>query len=85
MAKKLVESLADEWQPDKYKDDYRANLMRIIKAKMEGKEPDLEAEEEPRDAEVVDLMERLRQSLEGRGKTAARASGGTRKKRRAAA
>jgi non-homologous end joining protein Ku len=33
---------------------------------MKGKEPDLVAEKEPRHADVVDLMERLRQSLEGR-------------------
>jgi non-homologous end joining protein Ku len=39
--------------------------MRIIKAKMKGKEPDLKAPAEPRQADVVDLMERLRQSLQG--------------------
>ena len=67
MAKALVNSLAAEWQPDKYTDDYRDNLMRIIKAKSKGKTVTLEAAEEPRHAEVVDLMERLRQSLANRG------------------
>ncbi len=67
MAKALVNSLASEWQPDKYTDDYRDNLMRIIKAKSKGKTVTLEAAEEPRHAEVVDLMERLRQSLASRG------------------
>ena len=65
MARTLVENLADKWDPSQYTDEYRANLMKIIKAKMKGKEAHLEAAEEPRQAEVVDLMERLRQSLQG--------------------
>jgi DNA end-binding protein Ku len=64
MAVSLVESLADEWQPEKYTDDYLENLMKVIKAKMKGKRADLVVEEPPRDAKVVDLMERLRQSLD---------------------
>src|SRR5437764_6649822 len=64
MAKALVNSLAAEWEPSKYTDEYRENLMRVIKAKMKGKEIALEPAEEPRQAEVVDLMERLRRSLE---------------------
>jgi len=67
MAKALVNSLAAEWDPSKYTDDYRANLMRIIEGKVKGRKVDLEAPEEPRQAEVVDLMERLRRSLEQRG------------------
>ena len=65
MARTLVENLADKWDPSQYTDEYRANLMKIIKAKMKGKEAHLEATEEPQQAEVVDLMERLRQSLQG--------------------
>jgi len=67
MATTLVESLAAEWNPKKYTDDYRENLMRVIKAKMKGKKADLVAEEQPRDAKVIDLMERLRQSLDASG------------------
>jgi len=67
MAMSLVESLAAEWNPEKYTDDYRENLMRVIKAKMKGKKADLVAEEQPRDAKVIDLMERLRQSLDASG------------------
>ena len=65
MARTLVENLADKWDPSQYTDEYRANLMKIIKAKMKGKEAHLEATEEPQQAEVVNLMERLRQSLQG--------------------
>ena len=63
-----MSSLAAEWDPAKYTDDYRDNLMRIIKARMKGKTVKLEAAEEPREAKVVDLMERLRQSLAQGGK-----------------
>jgi len=68
MAKALVNSLAAEWDPAKYTDQYRENLLRIIKAKVEGAEPELESPQEPRQAEVVDLMERLRRSLGQAGK-----------------
>jgi DNA end-binding protein Ku len=72
MAKALVNSLAAEWDPSKYTDEYRENLMRIIQGKVKGKEVTLEPMAEPRQAEVVDLMERLRRSLEqsGGGRTA---------------
>ena len=49
--------------------------MRIIKGKMKGKKVDLEAADEPRQAEVVDLMERLRRSLEQRGRRGRRKTG----------
>ena len=67
MAKALVDSLAADWDPSKYTDQYRENLMRIIQGKMKGKEVVLEPGAEPRQAEVVDLMERLRRSLEQSG------------------
>ena len=79
MARTLVENLADKWDPSQYTDTYRENLMKIIKAKLKGKEAHLVEHVEPQNAEVVDLMERLRQSLEGAGgakgkKKAARAT-----------
>jgi DNA end-binding protein Ku len=79
MAKALVNSLAAEWDPSKYTDQYRENLLRIIKAKMKGKKVTLKSDEEPRQAEVIDLMERLRRSLaqRGGGTGSARAKGKT--------
>jgi DNA end-binding protein Ku len=74
MAKALVNSLAAAWDPAKYTDQYRENLMRIIQGKLKGKEVELEPTGEPRQAEVVDLMERLRRSLaQAGGKGTARA------------
>jgi DNA end-binding protein Ku len=63
MAKALVNSLAAEWDPSKYTDEYRENLMKVIQAKVKGKHVVLAPTAEPREAEVVDLMERLRRSL----------------------
>jgi len=82
MAKALVNSLASEWDPDKYSDKYRENLLRIIKGKVKGKEVALEPTTEAPRAEVVDLMERLRRSLEASG-TRQRSAG--RERRSAAA
>jgi DNA end-binding protein Ku len=80
MARQLVESLSAKWEPGKYTDEYRDNLMRVIKGKLKGKTPRLKERELPKQAEVVDLMARLRASLEGRSqkgggesRTAARA------------
>jgi DNA end-binding protein Ku len=78
MAKALVENLAAEWEPAKYTDDYRENLMKVIRAKMKGRAPKLSLTEEPQSADVVDLMERLRRSLAG-------ASGGRKAKASASA
>jgi DNA end-binding protein Ku len=65
MAEQLVTNLAEPFDPTKYTDDYRANLMRIIKAKMKGKTPKLEGpQEETPDSGVLDLMSKLRASLE---------------------
>jgi DNA end-binding protein Ku len=62
MAKSLVENLSDEFDPEKYDDTYRKELLELIKAKAKGKELPEPKEEE--DGEVVDLMEALRESVE---------------------
>src|SRR4051812_5941626 len=67
MAGQLIENLVSKWEPDKYTDEYKENLMRVINAKMKGKSPRLIDEDRtPKQAEVVDLMARLRASLEGK-------------------
>jgi DNA end-binding protein Ku len=87
MAKALVDSLAASWNPAKYTDQYRENLMRIIKGKVKGKEVELKPTEARPSANVVNLMERLRQSLaqsDARGTgTRARKRGGPRARRTA--
>jgi DNA end-binding protein Ku len=66
MAKQLVENLAEPFDPSRYTDDYRANLMKLIRAKMKGKKVTA-AEALPdddEDSKVLDLMSRLQASLE---------------------
>jgi DNA end-binding protein Ku len=67
MAGQLVESLSAKWEPEKYTDEYTENLKRLIQAKLKGKKPRLKERETPQQADVIDLMARLRASLEGKG------------------
>jgi DNA end-binding protein Ku len=61
MAKSLVENLSAEFDPERYDDTYRSELLELIRAKAEG-EPLPEPREE--EAQVVDLMQALRESVE---------------------
>jgi DNA end-binding protein Ku len=63
MAEQLVNTLADAFKPEKYSDEYRDNLMKIINAKMKGKKITVEEPEEPEPTNVIDLMTRLQESL----------------------
>lgn len=66
MAKELIKSLRSDFDVAKYKDEYEANVMRIIKARAKGKKVHLEGPEKPEQApKVLDLMERLQKSLAG--------------------
>jgi DNA end-binding protein Ku len=82
MAKALVNNLAAEWDPGKYTDQYRENLLRIIQGKVKGKEVELEPAAEAREGKVVDLMERLRRSLEQSGQASAKRGSRTRRQPR---
>ena len=84
MARTLVEQLADKWDPAQYTDEYRANLMKIIKARMKGKTVELEETPEPQSADVIDLMERLRASLQGTSGASKRTTARGKKKTAAA-
>jgi DNA end-binding protein Ku len=67
MALQLIDNLAGKWEPEKYTDEYTNNLLKIIQAKVKGRKPKLEERETPHGGDVVDLMARLRASLEGKG------------------
>lgn len=82
MAEQLVHSLAAEFDPEKYTDEYRANLMRLIRAKSKGKKLKgaRGATTPTHDDKVIDLMARLRQSLaEGKPKKTASRPGSRKK------
>jgi DNA end-binding protein Ku len=62
MAKSLVENLSDKFKPEKYDDNYRKELLQLIRKKAKGQKlPEPQEEEE---GEVVDLMAALRESVE---------------------
>jgi DNA end-binding protein Ku len=67
MARQLIDNLAGPWEPTNYTDEYLENLMRVIQGKLKGRRPQLKAREVSRRGDVVDLMSRLRASLEGTG------------------
>ena len=80
MAKQLIDNLSAEWKPEKYTDEYRDNLMKVIQGKLKGRQPKLKARETAQSADVVDLMARLRASLEGKAKPRARAQAAEKKR-----
>ncbi len=67
MAKSLVENLSADFDPAKYDDTYRKELLELLRAKAKGASLP-EPEEEP-EGEVVDLMTALRESVERTQKT----------------
>ncbi|HEY8738668.1 MAG TPA: Ku protein [Candidatus Dormibacteraeota bacterium] len=62
MAQQLIDSLADDFKPERYRDDYRERVLEMIERKAEGQEIVI-AEEEEEQAPVVDLMAALEASL----------------------
>jgi DNA end-binding protein Ku len=62
MARQLIESLGSEFEPERYRDEYRERVLELIEKKAEGQEIVVETPtEEP--ARVVDLMAALEASL----------------------
>ena len=62
MAKALIESLADSFDPSRFKDEYKEAVMKVVQAKIDGEV--IEAPAAPQTAKVMDLMEALRASVE---------------------
>ncbi len=70
MAEKLVSGMVDKWQPERYRDDYRKDLLSLIHARAKAgdvnsvpKQP-AKAPRSPKSAKVVDLVALLAQSVE---------------------
>ncbi len=72
LARQLVDGLQGEFEPEKYEDQYRDELLKIVQSKVDGREV-VVAEEEAEPAKVVNLMDALKKSLAagtGRAKAA---------------
>ena len=82
MARSLVDNLSDSFDPEKYDDTYRKELLGLLREKAKTGEISAPAEE-PEEAEVVDLMSALRESVERtkRQQAGSRRSSGSKKKK----
>jgi DNA end-binding protein Ku len=69
MALRLIDDMAEEWKPEKFKDTYRDDLMARIKEKIkQGQTEEITAQEkgekQTASADVIDLMALLKKSVE---------------------
>ena len=81
MAASLVESYSEDFEPERFTDEYQEQLQELIDEKLEhGEEIDTEAtfgepEEDEGEGNVVDLMEALKKSVDDRRKKGSGGSG----------
>jgi DNA end-binding protein Ku len=64
IAKQLIDSLAGPFEPDKYHDEYRDQVLDLVERKAAGEEIAVQPEAEEDDAPVPDLMAALKASLD---------------------
>jgi len=70
LAQKLIDELShDEFKPDEYRDQYRERVLDLVNTKVEGKEVTVAAPPAQR-AQVIDLMDALKESLAKRAASA---------------
>ena len=63
LAQQLIDGLSnDDFKPENYEDSYRVRVLQLIEQKVEGKEVSLAAPA-PERAQVIDLMDALKESL----------------------
>jgi DNA end-binding protein Ku len=60
----LIEDMSDEFKPEKYRDEYRERIQAMLDEKSKGGEITVAAPEAPRHAQIIDLMQALKQSIE---------------------
>jgi DNA end-binding protein Ku len=60
----LIESMSDEFKPDRYKDEYRIRVLAMLDEKSKGQQITVPRPTEPRHGQVIDLMQALKQSME---------------------
>ncbi|SEC37159.1 Ku protein [Pseudomonas marginalis] len=73
MAKRLVQDMSADWQPEDYRDSFQEKIMALVAKKAKaGKIEDVESQEgseERKSADVIDLTELLKRSLAGKPTT----------------
>jgi DNA end-binding protein Ku len=74
LAERLIEDMAEEWNPGQYRDTYRDDLMKRIETlATQGRSKAVKVPEQ-KGAQVIDLMAALRRSLDGKGAKGTRAA-----------
>jgi DNA end-binding protein Ku len=63
MAKQLIDSLTSEFEPDRFRDEYRDKVLELIERKAEGIETVFEAPAPAEETKVVDLLAALEASV----------------------
>jgi DNA end-binding protein Ku len=63
MAKQLIDSLTSDFDPGKYRDEYREELLSLIDRKAQGESVVEPVSEEPKPTKTPDLMAALEESL----------------------
>ncbi|HZN45660.1 MAG TPA: Ku protein [Nitrospiraceae bacterium] len=89
MAKKLVDEMTDQWKPDKYRDTYHEDLMKLIDKRIKAGKTEViteseadEKEEKPAKGKVIDLMALLKRSVQAKEQSASPAKRSSRKQER---
>ncbi|MDX6718660.1 MAG: end-binding protein Ku [Solirubrobacteraceae bacterium] len=80
IAEQLVESLAAHFEPDKYRDSYREEVLALVERKASGEQIAVQPAADEEDAQVPDLMSALKASLDA--VRAREENGGTSSKRK---
>ena len=76
MAKKLVDEMTDQWKPERYRDTYHDDLMKMINKRIKAGKTEIitdadedDGEEKPVRGEVIDLMALLKRSVQAKGRS----------------
>ena len=64
MAMQLIDSMATDWDPEQYRDEYRERVLELLERKAEGEEVVSVPADEREAGELVDLMSALEASLQ---------------------
>lgn len=89
MAKKLVEEMTEPWKPERYRDTYHDDLMKLIDKRIKAGQTELiaeagrdDAEVKPARGEVIDLMALLKRSVQVKAQSPSRSTRASKKPER---
>ena len=68
MAASFIDAMSGDWAPQDYTDEYREAIEELVASKVEGREIVMPPAADGDEAEVVDLMDALRQSVDAANK-----------------